>query len=151
MRKWSYKDLIHVMSHMGFQSNEIKAYIRVKLGIYTNEDQINRICTQDVPKGTIAHTYLYSKNKLNIQFLITYAKHIKRPIKIDRMTAKLRDSDKESVEPQAREQHKAVYGNQIISSANMTEVKRIILEESIRIGSADTKLMAENIIFRLQL
>jgi hypothetical protein len=136
---------------MGFQSNEIKAYIRVQHGIYTNEDQINRICGQDVRKGTLAYTYLYSKNKLNIQFLITYAKHIKRPIKIDRMTTKLRGSYKESADPQVRDQYKAVYDNQIISSANITDVKRIILEESIRIGSADAKLMAENIIFRLQL
>ena len=85
---------------------------------------------------------------MNIQFLLTYARKIGRQVNFERIVL---SKEKTRTIPRNEKEYKTVYGNKIISTNDSFEIKRIILEESIRIGSADSALMAENLIIRLQL
>ena len=148
MKDWRYQDLVYVMTQMGFTYNEIRAYVRVRFKLNITQNQCKNILKQKPSKGSLAHKYLFSNHKMNIQFLLTYARKIGRQVNFERIVL---SKEKTRTIPRNEKEYKTVYGNKIISTNDSFEIKRIILEESIRIGSADSALMAENLIIRLQL
>ena len=148
---WRYKDLVHVMSYMGFSFEETRAYVKVKFSLTLSRVQFDKILKEKIQANSEAHKYFYSNQKVDIQFLIIYSQTIGRTINTERDGLRQEINEKPIPILHNKIVHKPVFGNETVNTSDPKEIKKVILEESIRIGSADASLMAENIIFRLML